>query len=111
MDRLTHFCFMFHSYSFVIICLWPWTCATRDTVAWIQDNDVQKSSAISIKNLNEIMDDVKSATSPSINDEEVTVSSISIISTLSIILQHIISFVHEPYYFLLFLGRTGGGGV
>ena len=75
------------------------------------NNDVQKSSAISIKNLNEIMDDVKSATSPSINDEEVTVSSISIISTLSIILQHIISFVHEPYYFLLFLGRTGGGGV
>jgi hypothetical protein len=110
---------MFHSYSFVIICLWPWACATRDTVAWIQliaelvadDNDVQKSSAISIKNLNKIMDDVKSATSPSINDEEVTVSSISIISTLSIILQHIISFVHEPYYFLLFLGRTGGGGV
>ena len=97
---------MFHSYSF----LWPWTCATRDTVAWIQDNDVQKSSAISIKNFNEIIDDGTSK-SPSSNDEEVTVSSISIINTLFIILQHVISFVHEPYYFLLFLGRTGDGGV
>ena len=51
------------------------------------DNDVQKSSAISIKNFNEIIDDGTSK-SPSINDEEVTVSSISIINTLSIILQH-----------------------
>jgi hypothetical protein len=74
------------------------------------DNDVQKSSAISIKNFNEIIDDGTSK-SPSSNDEEVTVSSISIINTLFIILQHVISFVHEPYYFLLFLGRTGDGGV
>jgi hypothetical protein len=74
------------------------------------DNDVQKSSAMSIKNFNEIMDDGTSK-SPSINDEEVTVSSISIINTLFIILQHVISLVHEPYYFLLFLGRTGSGGV
>jgi hypothetical protein len=75
---------MFHSYSF----LWPWTCATRvqlrgsnfiaELVA--DDNDAQKSSAISIKNFNEIMDDVKSATSPALieveEDEEVSVSSL-----------------------------------
>jgi hypothetical protein len=44
------------------------------------NNDVQKSSAISIKNFNEIMDDVKSATSPALieveEDEEVSVSSL-----------------------------------
>ena len=46
------------------------------------DND---ASAISIKNFNEIIDDGTSK-SP-INDEEVLVSSICIINTLSLILQ------------------------
>jgi hypothetical protein len=59
------------------------------------DNDVQKSSAISIKNFNEIIDDGTSK-SPSSNDEEVTVSSISIINTLFIILQQATRMVTLP---------------
>jgi len=87
-------------YSFVI-CLWPWILdvppgiqlrGSNIKVDLVADdgNDVQKSSAISIKTFNGIIDDVKS-TSPVIIEEEVSVRNL-VSST------HYLSFFNTSYH-------------